>query len=85
MNDYSYLTAEMEWAVDAEACQVIHDTGLVIQFESAEHGLIDGFPLNRDAWIELFDESQRDLARKAFCALMNEGTQVYCRSLSRRS
>ena len=85
MNEYAQLAAEMAWTVDTDACRVIHETGLVIQFTSAPDGLIDGFPVNRDTWLALFDESERDFARKAFCALMNEGAQVYCRSLARRS
>ena len=85
MNEFSRQTAEMEWTVDSNRCRVIHDTGLIIQFKSAEEGVIDGFPVNRDAWMTLFDESERGMAQKVFCALMNEGAQIYCHSLARRS
>lgn len=84
MNDYANLAAEMEWTVDRETCRAIHDTGLIIQFAASDDGLVDGYPINRDDWLDLFDESEEDLANKAFCALMNEGAQIYCRSLSAR-
>lgn len=85
MNQYSQLAAEAEWSVDSMTCQVIHDTGLIIRFETAPDGLIDGFPLNRDAWMGLFDDTEQDFAQRVFCALINEGTQIYCRSLARRN
>jgi hypothetical protein len=74
-----------DWFVDRETCRAIHDSGLIVEFRAAEHGLIDGFPINKQAWVSTFPTWEHDIVLSLFPTLMCQGAEAYCVSLNRRN
>ena len=74
-----------DWIIDREHCTATHESGLVIEFRSAEYGLIDGFPINREAWLSTFPTWEHETVQSLFPTLICQGSQAYCNSLNARN